>query len=346
MKYTATYLDDLTAAQGSVPNLEQIFGTKILITGATGLVGSAIVDFLLNLNDTRNAGITVYIAARSLQKAEDRFEDRIQIHDVVFVEYDALKTVSWDFDLGHIIVGASPANPALYASEPVETMLTNLLGIYNVLAYAREHSVKRVVFVSSSEVYGKKENTEPYKEGEYGYVDILNPRACYPSAKRTCETLCASYRDEYGVDSVIVRLGHIYGPTATRQDTRASSQFFFHVLDGHDIVMKSAGSQLRSYVYVPDCASAIMAVLVNGDPGGAYNISNPNSIVTIRELAEEIAGSAGRKVTFENPSDIELKGYNLMENSSLESSKLLELGWQPLFDAETGIRHTFDIMRG
>ena len=340
MNGAAIYRNDITSAQRAIPNLDRIKGRSVLVTGATGLVCSAIVDFLLNLNDTQNAGTTVYIAARSRDKAERRFGARMNRSDVVFVEYDALEPIDWPFDADYVIHGASPANPGLYVKQPVETMLANLLGMNNILKAAQRLHTTRVLFVSSSEVYGRKENAEPYGDAEYGYVDILNPRACYPSAKRACETLCAAYRAEYGVDSVIVRLGHIYGPTATRADVRASSQFFFDVLDGHDIVMKSAGSQLRSYCYVVDCVSAVLTVLLNGETGKAYNISNPDSIVTIRALAEQIAESAGRRVVFENPSDEEKRGYNLMDNSSLDAASLLALGWKGAFGLRDGVEHT------
>lgn len=346
MNYTATYIHDLSSIRRCCPNLESVRGARVLITGATGLICSAIVDFLLNLNDAADAGVTVLVAARSLEKAEARFGERLHRPDVVFVEYDALREPKWAFDADYIIHGASPANPSLYVQQPVETMLANLLGMKNILEYARSHAVRRVLFVSSSEVYGRKENSEPYGADEYGYLDILNPRACYPSAKRACETLCASYGAEYGVNSVVVRPGHVYGPTATRADTRASSQFFYDVLDGRDIVMKSAGAQIRSYCYVADCVSAIVTVLLNGEAGRAYNISNPASIVTIRELAEEIAQKSGRSVVFENPSDVERRGYNLMQNSSLDSALLEGLGWRGVFDLETGVEHTLAILSG
>lgn len=346
MIYNSIYLDDLTSAQSSCPNLDMFKESSVLITGATGLVCSAIVDFLLNLNDTANAGITIYVTARSKEKADHRFEDRMNRPDVVFVRYDALKEIDWEFWVDYIIHGASPANPSLYIKQPVETMLANIIGMNNILQYAKNHNTKRVLFISSSEVYGRKDNSEPYGDTEYGYVDILNPRACYPSAKRTCETLCASYRAEFGVDSVIVRLGHVYGPTATRLDTRVSSKFFYDVLDGHDIVMKSAGSQTRSYCYVVDCVSAILTVLINGETGKAYNISNPAAVVTIRELAEQIAIKSGKKIIFENPSDEERKGYNLMDNSSLDSKLLEALGWRGLFDLKTGVEHTIKIFEG
>ncbi len=346
MNFTSTYLNDLSAVQSIIPNLDSIENSSILITGATGLVCSAIVDFLLNINSKCNAGITVYVAARNRQKALNRFSDITANSNVIYVDYDALEKVNWSFDVDYIIHGASPANPLLYATQPVETMMANINGIDNILKYAKGHKTKKVLLISSSEVYGKKDNVKPYGDTEYGYVDILNPRACYPSAKRACETLCAAYNAEFGVDSVVVRLGHVYGPTANRNDTRASSQFFYDVLDGHDIIMKSAGTQMRSYCYVVDCVSAIMTVLINGTSGKAYNVSNGDSVVTIRELAEEIAGFSNRKVVFENPLDIEKKGYNLMDNSSLDASSLEQLGWKGLFDIEIGVSHTLKIMQG
>ncbi len=344
MNYCPSYIDDLSLVQDSCPNLDMIRNSSILITGATGLVCSAIVDFLLNYNDTQNAGNRIYAAVRDLEKAKDRFGDYTEQNKVILVSYDALKEIEWSFDVDYIIHGASPANPYQYSNFPVETMLANIIGMNNILDYASKHNTRRVMFISSSEVYGKKNNHNPFETDEYGYVDILNPRACYPTAKRACETLCASYISEYGVDSVIVRLGHIYGPTASRSDTRASSQFFFDVIDGRDIEMKSAGSQIRSYCYTVDCASAIITVLINGESGRAYNVSNPDSVVTIRELAEEIASVSNHKVVFVNPSDEELRSYNLMDNSSLDSTSLIELGWRGMFDLSMGVKHTLSIM--
>lgn len=345
MNYTSVYVSDLSRIQQAIPNLEGIYNKSVMITGATGLVCSAVVDFLLYLNDANHANIKVYLTARTIEKAKERFGDRIERKDVSFVEYDALSEVTWNYELDFIIHGASPANPLLYATQPVETMMTNIIGLNNVLSYARKRG-SRVLFVSSSEVYGRMDKESPFVEEDYGYVDSLKPRACYPQAKRACETLCASYLNEYDVNSVVVRPGHIYGPTATRRDTRASSQFFFDAMDGHGIVMKSAGRQLRSYTYVLDCVSAMITVLLNGESGCAYNVSNPNSIATIRELAEQIVKCTGKALLFENPSDEELRGYNLMDNSSLDSSKLIELGWKGLFPLAEGVEHTIRILSG
>ena len=340
MRYTDGYLRDLQAARRSVPELSALAGSRILITGAGGLICSSLVDFLMSLN----MGIQVYVAGRNVDRLKARFSYWENREELRYVNYDALKPFDFGGELDYIVHGASNADPKAYSTQPVQTMLGNLTGMNEILAWASTHPVKRVLYVSSSEVYGRKEGQQPYAEQEYGFVDILNPRACYPCSKRAAETLCAAYGAQYGVDTVIVRPGHVYGPTATAGDSRASSQFPRDVLSGKDIVMKSAGSQLRSYCYVLDCVSAMTAVLLSGQAGRAYNISNRDSVVTIRQMAQAFADAAGRSIVFENPSDQETRSYNLMDNSALDAQSLEALGWRGLFDLKTGVRATLDAM--
>lgn len=345
MNYTKLYCEDLIQAQIGIPNLQNLQKYKILVTGAGGMIGSAVVDLLISINDMKNAKNTIYLGARNPGKIQKRFAKVLERKDVVFFPYDSMRLLQSGLSFDYIIHTASPANPGMYSTIPVETMVINFQGTYQLLQFACKTGCKRLLYVSSSEVYGNKMGDKPYTEKDYGFVDILNPRACYPNAKRATETLCVSFYKEYGVDSVIVRPGHIYGPTATGEDNRASSQFFRDVIEGKDIVMKSAGVQLRSYCYCVDCASAVLAVLINAEPVCAYNISNKESLLTVRQLADMIAKCAGKYVVFENPSDEEVKSYNLMNNSDLDASKLEQLGWKGIFDSYTGIRHTFEIMR-
>ena len=185
----------------------------------------------------------------------------------------------------------------------------------------------------------------PFKEGEYGFIELLNARNSYSVGKRAAETLCASYAAEYRVESVIVRPGHIYGPTASRSDNRVSSAWAYDVAQGKDIVMKSDGAQIRSYCYCLDCASAILKVLLKGEHCRAYNISNPDSVISIRQMAELLAKYAGVQLKMELPTEEEKKGFNPMSNSSLDSTALLALGWHGLFDAAQGFRHTLEILK-
>ena len=338
MNYTNRYLADLERIRGAVPDYSRLSGSRVLITGAGGLICSALVDFLMSLD----LDIQIWVAGRSVEKLCNRFShwgDGLN-----YLRYDALEKLELFESFDYYIHGASNAHPAAYSAQPVDTMLANLIGTEQILRHAAAGGAKRVLYISSSEVYGKKEGTHPYREQDYGFVDILNPRACYPCSKRAAETLCAAYAQQYGVDAVIVRPGHVYGPTATATDTRASSQFPRDVLAGQDIVMKSPGTQLRSYCYVLDCVSAVVTVLLHGRRGGAYNISNPNSVVTIRQMAQAFADAAGRKIVFDNPSDAEAKSYNLMDNSALDSSALQALGWQGLFDLPAGVAATLDAM--
>lgn len=346
MKYTQSYIKDIREVIEKIPGWEELKEKKILITGATGMIGSSVVELLYVMNEYYHAGITLYLAGRKEERILQRFSTFMTEKDFVFIPYDADVEQQFDIEPDYIIHGACKADPVAYREQPVETMLSNFIGVNTLLRLALSAKSKRLLYLSSSEVYGKKEDNEAYRETEYGYVDILNARACYPSAKRASETLCASYGAEYGVDTVIVRPGHIYGPTISRTDSKASTQFTWNVVDGKNIVMKSAGDQVRSYCYTLDCASAIVTVLLKGKNGEAYNISNRKSVVSIRDLAEMLAACGGQKIVFENPTDAEKKSYNLMSNSSLDAEKLEQLGWIPEYDLERGVRRTIEILQG
>lgn len=343
IKYSDQYWDDIEKVIKYIPKLESIYQRSIVITGATGMICSSVADILLYLNQKYNADIRVILAGRSLERIRKRFGGFEPDRDFYFLEYDATKERELEVEADYMVHGASNASPAVYAAQPVETMLANMVGLNSLLSMAAKQKSRRLLYISSSEVYGNKEGREPYREEDYGFVDILNPRASYPSSKRAAETLCVAYGQEYGLDTVIVRPGHIYGPTITDSDSRASAQFTRNAARGEDIVMKSAGMQLRSYCYTLDCASAILTVLINGEAGSAYNISNKDSVVTISELADAIARAADRKVVYMEPSDQEKKGYNLMSNSSLDAEKLECLGWKAVFDLEQGTKRTLEL---
>lgn len=340
------WLADLDKTLTVLPELEELAGKSVMVTGCTGLICSAVVDVLICWNETHEAKIRILAAGRSSKKVAERFAPYAAEEWFSFVPYDASaydNSFPWHCD--YIIHGASNATPGKIMKEPVETMLDNVLGIKCLLDYARESKARRVLFISSSEVYGKKENAAPYRSGEYGYIDLLNSRNSYSVGKRAAETLCVSYADEYGVESVIVRPGHIYGPTATRNDNRVSSAWAYDVAQGKNIVMKSDGAQIRSYCYCLDSASAILKVLLKGENRQAYNISNPDSVINIRQMAELLVKAASVKLQMELPTEEEKKGFNPMSNSSLDSTELLALGWRGLFDAEHGFGHTVEILK-
>lgn len=340
------WTSDIDEILKELPELSTLDGKTIMITGCTGLICSAVVDVLIRWNVTHQGKIQILAAGRSSKKIIERFAPYKNERWFSHVPYDASSlfnnlTLSCDY----IIHGASNAAPSDIMREPVETMMSNFVGVKSLLDYAKAIQVKRILYISSSEVYGKKEVDKPSKPTEYGWIDILSSRSSYSIGKCAAETLCASYYDEYGVDSVIVRPGHIYGPTALKTDSRVSSLWAHSVACGEDIVMKSTGEQIRSYCYCLDCASAIITVLLKGESIHAYNISNPDSVISIKEMAEILTQDSDVKLIIEPPTEKEKKGFNPMKNSSLDSSELLALGWRGLFDANRGFAHTVQILK-
>lgn len=338
--------EDIRSVMHVVPELDSMAGKTVLVTGATGLICSAVMDILISYNESHSNPIRLIAACRSEQKIYERFAQYSRKPYFTCVRYDATSVrPKLDCHVDYIIHGAGNATPDMIVKEPVETMTANFWGLKNMFDYARENNTSRVLYISSSEVYGKKDNDKPFREDEYGYIDLLSPRNSYSVAKRAAETLCASYADEYDVEAVIIRPGHIYGPTASPNDNRVSSAWAYAVARGEDIVMKSSGSQIRSYCYCLDSATAVLKALLCGESVRAYNISNPGSIISIREMAGILAEAGKVELRQDLPTDEEKKGFNPMSNSSLEATGLLSLGWRGCFDAETGFGHTVRIIK-
>ena len=218
------------------------------------------------------------------------------------------------------------------------------MGAKNVLDYCKGKTT-RALLTSSFEVYGKLEQDE-YCEDQYGVIDLNLIRSCYPESKRTAEMLFRSYADEYGVNCVIARLSSIYGPTMKADDSKAHAQFIRNALVGENIVLKSKGSQLRTYCYVMDAVSGILTVLFRGkNRGEAYNVANENSVATIAEVAQTIADYAGTKVVFDIPDAVESKGFSKFQNCVLKTDKLKSLGWSGKYDLKAGINETMVILK-
>lgn len=339
------YLEELRQAKTNIPAINVLKNKSIMITGANGMICSALIDFIITLNNNFNFNIKIYAAARSESKTRSRFKSYWGRDDFVFVRYNALEKICINENIEYYIHGASNANPKLYVDEPVETMLGNIIGLKNILDYSKIHNGIKILYLSSSEVYGKKNDGKPYKENEYAFLDILNPRASYPSSKRAAETLAMSYVNEYNINVVIARPGHVYGPTMTISDTRAVSQFARNALMSNDIIMKSEGKQLRSHCYIIDCVTAIFTILINGKSGNAYNIGSPQSVSTIKQIANAFALACDKKVIIKLPLNHKSIGDNLMDNSSLNVTKLMSLGWESKYNLEEGTKHTVEILK-
>lgn len=339
------WINDLNMVISGNEDLEKLSGKTIYITGCTGLIGSALIDVLIRWNEMNDGKIYIIAAGRNSNRIKKRFGKYTECDWFDYVYYDATVSNNIIPQSDYAICAAGNATPNRIVKEPVETIWGNVNGVKCVLDAMRDGAIRKMLYVSSSEIYGVKNDNEPYKKEEYGFIDILNPRNSYSVGKRAVETLCASYASEYDTDVVIVRPGHIYGPTASQGDIRVSSLWAYEAAKGRDIVMKSKGMQIRSYCHCLDCATAIIKVLISGEKANAYNISNPNSVFSISDLAGMLAKAGGVAVRYEIPEESEKKGFNPMNNSALDSSELVSLGWKGMFDPNMGINDTVKVIR-
>ena len=319
----------------------KLSGCNILVTGATGLIGSALVDVLM-ANPSKD--YLIYALGRNEKRAQARFvryKDDPSFH---FQSGDVTLPLACDVPFHFIIHAASNGSPNFFSNNPVEVMKSNLFGVSNLIEYGLGHDMKRFLYVSTGEVYGVND-AMVLDESSYGYVDILNTRSCYPSSKRAAETLAMCYAGEYGADVVVARPCHTYGPHFTESDNRVYAQFIRNVMNDHDIIMKSSGTQYRSWCYVEDCVNALVYILLKGKSDEAYNIADKNSVVTIRELAEMIAQIAGRKVVMQVPTDCEQKVFTPIKRAVFDTTKLENLGWSVSGSMEEKLKKTIEACR-
>lgn len=341
------YNEDLVSTTELDLPWEKLKDRSILISGATGLVGSFLIDVIMAKN-LRGLNCTVYALSRNEQKAADRFSKWKGSSYLQFVAYDINKPfVRNDLDtIDYVLHMASNTHPLQYSTDPIGTITTNVIGVQNMLDFAVAHNATRFAFTSSNEIYGENRgDVELFGEDYCGYINCNTMRAGYPESKRCGEALCQAYKAQKGLDVVIPRPTRSYGPTMLMSDTKAISQFIRKGIAAEDIVLKSAGTQYYSYTYVADAVSGLLYVLLKGESGEAYNIADERSDIMLKDLAAIIAEIAGKKVVFEIPDAVEAAGYSTATKARLDGSKLMKLGWSAKYDIKSGMERTISILK-
>jgi len=344
MKYLCNrfYREDIRKTIAHTIQFEYFYGKRVLVLGATGLVGSFLVDCFLLANEELGAGIEILAACRSQKSLETRFEAKQG--ELYYVENDLLTATPEVDSVNVIIYAVGNACPEKFRTEPVETMLVNIMGLHHVLELARKMNGCKVLYVSSGEVYGNMAHKAPVREYEYGDLNILSVRACYPNAKRAGETLCISYNKEYDTDVVIARVCHTFGANTMTADNRATAQFIDAVVKNQTVILKSNGLQERSYAYIADCAAALLTILTKGVTGEAYNVAT-EEVLSIYQFAERCACESKGIVRREEPDLITRQEISPIQHQILDNTKLRELGWRPAYTISEGIHRSILIKR-
>lgn len=312
---------------------EDLRERTVLVTGATGLIGTALVKSLLYANQEKDLHLQVLALVRDRDKAARRFGSDLESGSLRLLVGSVEEPIARAGAVDYIIHGASPTASAYFASNPVECIQTAVLGTRNLLELAREKKASGFLYLSSMEVYGAPESDEPIEETHGAEIDTMSPRSSYPEGKRLSETLCASYCGEYGVPAKVIRLAQTFGRGIDRADSRVFAQFARAALQRSDIILKTTGESKHCYLDIRDAVSAILTVLLSGKAGQAYNAANPATYCSILEMAHFVADTiAGGAIRVAVELDDRAKAYfPPTHHLKLNTEKLTKLGWSPSY---------------
>ena len=338
-------LADMKHLYDSIPRLEELKGKRVFVTGATGMLATYCCYFLHYLNEVHGFGIEITALVRNEEKARRKFEGPCGSEHFKLLLQDIMQPIHAKESFDYILHMSGSASAYAITHEPESIIISNVLGMKNVLDFAVKSTGTRVLFTSTREVYGKlDEQITSISEDMMGVLDISSSRSCYPESKRMAENLLAVYREKYKLDFVNVRIAHSYGPgMALKNDGRVMADLISNAAEGQDIVLKSDGMMKRAFCYLSDAISAIFTVLLLGGAGETYNIANETEEITIRDLASLVASCsshAGLKVTYKEISEEERKGYLNIPRVKLDTHKLEQLGWKPTVRLEDGVKKT------
>ena len=338
--------EDMNELAGNEELAGLLKGSTVFVTGATGLLGSQVIFALLGMNAVQGAGIRVVGMARSRDKVKKVFGEVEQDEALSFYFGEIEEPVLYEGGVDFVVHGASPTSSKFFVTNPVETILAAIRGTRHMLEFARDKGVRGMVYLSSLEVYGTpEEGREWIKEEDYGYLDPLSVRSSYSEGKRMVECLCVSFAKEYGVPVRMARLSQTFGAGVDYADGRVFAEFARCAVEGRDIVLHTQGNTVRSYCYAKDAVAAILYVLLKGVSGEAYNVTNMDTAVSIREMAELVGGLYPDKpiaVRVEIPEDVAAFGYNPEIGMRLDSTKLQGLGWRATVGLEGMFRRMIE----
>lgn len=333
------YIDELKSLQND-DIFSKFDGKSILLSGGTGLILSYFIDVIL-LNKDLN--VKIYVITRNIENAKQRFSYFINDNRLTFIEGDVNSNININLkSLDYVISGASKTDPLNYSKYPVEVLIDNIFGCYNLIKIALKYK-STFLLLSSCEVYGIN-NDSILNEDSKSIINILENRSSYNLAKMSSENMCINFMKEYDLKTKIIRFSRIFGPTLKSTDTKALSQFLFSGINGQNIVLKSKGEQKFSYQYVGDAVRAISYVLLKESDNVVFNSTN-DEVYKLKELASFIAKECNVNVIFQINDEFSGTGYSKAINSILSINKLKNIGFNNKFNIKYALYDTIKIFK-
>jgi len=317
-------------------------GKYVLVTGATGMLATYIVETLLFIKEKLNINVTVLALSRDIIAAKKKYSEHKKNVNLIHIKADLNYPFNIEGRVDVVIHTASYASPKFYKTDPVGTIKPNLLGTLNLLDMSVEKKVEKFLFFSSGEIYGKSLTDDNLCEENIGSVDPMNLRSSYAESKKMAETMCVAWAEQYNIDVKIVRPFHTYGPGMKLDDGRVFSDFVSNILNNENITLKSDGDFKRPFCYISDATRGFFTVLLKGESKNAYNVANPDQNIKIRDLAKKLQeeySNRGIKVDFDVPIDNPAIMSTTKEQLPI-INKIKKLGWEPCISVHEGFTRT------
>jgi nucleoside-diphosphate-sugar epimerase len=302
---------------------------KIVVTGGAGFIGSHLCTRLLD------EGHNV-LCVDNLITGDERNIAPLRNHPHFSFLYQDV-TRPFEFEADAIFHLASPASPVGYMDHPIETILVNSQGTYQMLEQAKKQNAMFLV-ASTSEAYGDP-LVHPQREDYWGNVNPIGPRACYDESKRLGETLTMEYYRQYRMNARIVRIFNTYGPNSQINDGRMIPNFITQALLNEPLTIYGDGSITRSICYVSDLVDGLMRAMFKPHTAGeVFNLGNTEEH-TVLEYAKIIIQlcEASSSIIFE-PNRVDDPERRRPDISKAQRV----LGWEPKISIEAGLRRTIE----
>ncbi|MCR8746704.1 NAD-dependent epimerase/dehydratase family protein [Romboutsia lituseburensis] len=343
--------EDIKYIINNIP-VKEFEGKSVMITGANGFISGYIVETLCYINENiLDDKCKIVALCRNELKAKAKFKNYLNKQYFNLLIQDVKETIEYDDKIDYIFHAASIANTREFGINPVGVIGANAIGTYNLLEYANKKDVEGFVFFSSGAIYGNLDSAKDFiTENQSFGLDPLDIRNCYSESKRMGENMCYSYHKQFNIPTKIVRIGHTYGPGIDINDGRVFSDFAKSILDNEALIIKSDGTSKRAFCYISDAIIGFFLVLLNGNNGEAYNLTNNDYFISISELAEILVNEVfyNKKldiIYYSDPNEKDLRSKT-KGCVSLNIEKIKKLGWNPKISIEEGFRRTIDSFSG
>lgn len=312
--------------------------STVLITGATGYLATYIILTIMKRNSLYNDKIKVFALCRNRQKAIQIYKEYLKSEFLEFIFQDVIEPIENINNVDVIIHAASPANSFINEFEPYKVIEANVIGFDNLLKKCFEWGTKKIVFFSSGTVYGNNTPVCGVDENYRDQFDFCNIKNCYRLSKQMCEMMtCVYSKYNTSIETNIIRPFIVYGPGQVYSQKKVITDFVYNYLNDQNIVIKSDGKAVRSYIYIKDAIKGFFYVLLNGKSGKAYNISNSTQIYSVTQLANIFVQLNNKlEIIYEKSNDEYLA--TISNCFTGKNNELVALGWKEETDLRTGIK--------